>query len=71
MGWSGWRCIMAMILQGWEFAKVPFYPGSSGYASTFIGFAVMNTMTILISLYWLETGLARGIRLRHELCRGK
>jgi heme/copper-type cytochrome/quinol oxidase subunit 3 len=67
-GWTGvLACIVAVLLQSWEFAVLPFYPGSSGYASTFIGFSVMNIMTILISLYWLETGLARGLRLKREL----
>jgi len=37
-----------------EFTAVPFYPGSSGYASTFIGYSVMNIITILIVAYWLK-----------------
>jgi heme/copper-type cytochrome/quinol oxidase subunit 3 len=59
--------LLALFLQIWEFVAVPFYPGSSGYASTFIGYAVMNVMTIFIVAYWLETTVARSIRLNKEL----
>ena len=66
-GWTGVASgLIALFLQIWEFTRVPFYPGSSGYASTFIGYAVMNIGTILIGTYWLETTLARGLRLRKE-----
>jgi hypothetical protein len=68
---AGWTavaaCIVALLLQAWEYTALPFYPGSSGYSSTFIGFSVMNIMTIVISLYWIETALARGLRLRMEI----
>ncbi len=66
-GWTGVVSgLLALFLQIWEFTRVPFYPGSSGYASTFIGFAVMNIATIVVGTYWLETTLARGMRLRRE-----
>ena len=70
-GWTGVAAMLvALMLQIWEFTAVPFYPGSSGYASTFIGYSVMNIMTIVIGLYWLETVLARGLRLDKELGTG-
>jgi heme/copper-type cytochrome/quinol oxidase subunit 3 len=59
--------LAALFLQSWEYAAVPFYPGSSGYASTFIGFTVINIATIIAGTYWLETTLARSLRLRSEL----
>src|SRR5450631_2391022 len=59
--------LLALFLQIWEFTAVPFYPGSSGYASTFIGYAVMNIVTILIVAYWLETAVARSLRLNKGL----
>ena len=59
--------LLALFLQIWEFTAVPFYPGSSGYASTFIGFSVINILTILIVAYWLETTVARSLRLKKEL----
>jgi heme/copper-type cytochrome/quinol oxidase subunit 3 len=70
-GWTGVGSgLIALFLQIWEFTRVPFYPGSSGYASTFIGYAVMNIGTILIGTYWLETTLARSLRLRKEYGEG-
>jgi heme/copper-type cytochrome/quinol oxidase subunit 3 len=59
--------LLALFLQIWEFTAVPFYPGSSGYASTFIGYSVLNIITILIVAYWLETTVARSLRLKKEL----
>ena len=67
-GWIGVAAgLVALMLQIWEFTAVPFYPGSSGYASTFIGYSVMNIGTIVVVTYWLETALARSYRLRKEL----
>jgi heme/copper-type cytochrome/quinol oxidase subunit 3 len=59
--------LLALFLQIWEFTAVPFYPGSSGYASTFIGYSVMNILTIFIVAYWLETTVARSLRMNKEL----
>jgi hypothetical protein len=59
--------LLALFLQVWEFTAVPFYPGSSGYASTFIGYSVINILTIFIVLYWLETTVARSIHMRKQL----
>jgi hypothetical protein len=68
---SGWIALAAALLalwfQIWEFTAVPFNPGSSGYASTFIGWAVINIMTLLFGAYWLETTLARLLRMRKEM----
>jgi heme/copper-type cytochrome/quinol oxidase subunit 3 len=70
-GWTGVAAMLvALMLQIWEFTAVSFNPGSSGYASTFIGYSVMNIMTIVIGLYWLETTLARGLRLDKEIGTG-
>ncbi len=67
---AGWGALgaslFALFFQIWEFTAVPFNPGSSGYASTFIGWAVINIMTLLFAAYWLETALARSIRMRKE-----
>ena len=45
---------------------MPFYPGSSGYASTFIGWSVINIGTLAVATYWLETTLARSLRMRKK-----
>ena len=67
-GWTGvFLGLVALFLQIWEFVAVPFYPGSSGYASTFIGWCCINLGTILVSTYWLETTLARSHRMRSEV----
>lgn len=65
---AGWTAVLgglvAFGLQIWQFTKLPFFPGSSGYASCFIGWAVMNLFLIISGVYWLETNLALCIRLR-------
>ena len=67
-GWTGvGTALIALIVQIWQLTKLGFYPGSSGYASTFIGFAVLNIVSIVLGTYWLETTLARSLRLRREL----
>ncbi len=65
---SGWVAVggilLAVGLQIWQLTGLPFFPGSSGYASCFIGWAVMNIMMLLGGAYWLETTLAMSHRLR-------
>jgi heme/copper-type cytochrome/quinol oxidase subunit 3 len=66
--WSGVVTgLIALLIQILELSHLGFFPGSSGYASCFIGFAVMNIGTLVISAYWLETTVARGMRIRREL----
>jgi hypothetical protein len=65
---SGWVAVFGILLavglQIWQLTQLPFFPGSSGYASCFIGWAVMNIMMLLGGAYWLETNLALCMRLR-------
>jgi hypothetical protein len=65
---SGWVAVFGILLavglQVWQLTELPFFPGSSGYASCFIGWAVMNIMMLLGGAYWLETDLALSYRLR-------
>jgi heme/copper-type cytochrome/quinol oxidase subunit 3 len=65
---AGWTAVLgglvALGLQVWQLTELPFFPGSSGYASCFIGWAVMNMILIVSGVYWLETNLAVCIRLR-------
>ena len=66
--WSGVVTgLLALLLQIIELSHLGFFPGSSGYASCFVGFGVMNIATLTISAYWLETTAARGLRIRREL----
>ena len=68
---AGWVTVFAGLLasglQVYELTRLPFYPGSSGYASCFIGWAAMNTAFLLSGTYWLETLLAKSLRLRRGL----
>ena len=65
---SGWTAVLgglvAVGLQIWQLTQLPFFPGSSGYASCFIGWAVMNIILIVSGVYWLETNLTASIRMR-------
>jgi len=65
---SGWVAVLGIVvaigLQIWQLTQLPFFPGSSGYASCFIGWAVMNMMMLAGGLYWLETNLALCLRLK-------
>jgi heme/copper-type cytochrome/quinol oxidase subunit 3 len=68
---AGWTTVTAGLiavgLQIWQLTQLPFYPGSSGYASCFIGWASMNIAMIFCAIYWTETLLARSIRLHRAL----
>jgi heme/copper-type cytochrome/quinol oxidase subunit 3 len=68
---AGWTAVGGALivvgLQIWQLTELPFFPGSSGYASCFIGWAAMNIALVLAGTYWLETLLAREIRLRRAL----
>lgn len=68
---AGWVAIggglTALGLQVWEFTKLSFFPGSSGYASCFVAWGILNICLILAGLYWLETLLARWLRLRRAV----
>ena len=67
-GWTAlFAAVLALVLQIWELTALSFYPGSSGYASTFIGFVVINIATLVVGAYWLETALARSLRMHREI----
>lgn len=66
--WTGVGAgLLGLVFQIREFSHLGFFPGSSGYASCFVGFSVMNIGTLLVSTYWLETTVARGMRIRREV----
>jgi heme/copper-type cytochrome/quinol oxidase subunit 3 len=63
-GWIAVICGLTVLgLQIWELTQLPFFPGSSGYASCFIAWAGVNIAFVLAALYWLETSLAREVRI--------
>ena len=68
---AGWTSVLGTLLavglQIWQLTDLPFFPGSSGYASCLIGWAALNIALLLSGLYWIETLLARQARLRRAL----
>ncbi len=68
---AGWMAVLAGLiaagLQVFELTRLGFAPGSSGYASCVVGWGPLNTGLLLGASYWLETLLARSIRLRRAL----
>ena len=68
---AGWTSVLGTLLviglQIWQLTDLPFFPGSSGYASCFIGWAALNIALLLSGAYWIETLLARHARLRRAL----
>jgi len=67
-GWTGVLCtLIAVGLQIWQLTELPFFPGRSGYSSCFVGWAGMNITLLLSGAYWLETLLARELRLRRAV----
>jgi uncharacterized membrane protein YhhN len=70
---AGWTAVLggltAIGLQIWQLTDLPFFPGSSGYASCFIGWAIMNVVLVVSATYWIETILAREVRLRRAIAQ--
>jgi heme/copper-type cytochrome/quinol oxidase subunit 3 len=70
---AGWTAVLGGLLvvglQIWQLTDLPFFPGSSGYASCFIGWSILNITVVLAGTYWLETILAREIRLRRAIAQ--
>jgi hypothetical protein len=68
---AGWVVVggglLAVGLQIWQLTELPFFPGSSGYASCFVAWGSMNIALLLAGTYWLETILARHRRLRRAV----
>lgn len=57
--------VLAFALQIWEMTTVPWAaPGMSGYTSVWTAWAGMNLLLLFGGFYWLETILARHMRLR-------
>jgi len=68
---AGWLVVFGGLvgigLQIYELTRLPFFPGSSGYASCFIGWACLNIGGMFAGTYWIETVLARATRLRRSV----
>jgi len=68
---AGWLAVLGALvaagLQIWQLTLLPFFPGSSGYASCFVAWGALNIALLLAGAYWLETLLAREIRLQRAV----
>jgi heme/copper-type cytochrome/quinol oxidase subunit 3 len=51
--------VVAVALQISELEFLPFWPGSSGFSSVFVGFYPVFLTIVLAAMIWLETLLAR------------
>lgn len=61
--------LLAIGLQIWELSRLDFLPGASGYAGVYIAFVPVYSGVMFLSMYWLETLLARSIRARRTLAQ--
>ncbi len=57
----------ALSLQIWELGRLRFFPGSSGFASVYVGVMPVYVAYLGIGAYWVETLLARSLRVRWVL----
>lgn len=68
---AGWLAVLGALvavgLQIWQLTLLPFFPASSGYASCFIAWSALNIALLVSGAYWLETLLAREIRLHRAV----
>lgn len=48
----------------WQLGRTHFLPGSSGFAGVFVAWQPVFAVSLLGAAYWLETLVARSIRLR-------
>jgi heme/copper-type cytochrome/quinol oxidase subunit 3 len=55
---------VAVVLQCWQWATLPFGPGDGGYASVYLGWTGFFTLFVLGGIYWLETIVVTGVRTR-------
>lgn len=71
---AGWMTVLggslAVGIQVWQLFELHFWPGSSGYASCFIAWAILNAALLLSGVYWSETMLARAVRVRRAFQAG-
>jgi heme/copper-type cytochrome/quinol oxidase subunit 3 len=56
--------VLAGAFQIWILTRLNFMPGSSGYAGIYVASGPVYAAVVLLSMYWLETLIARSIRSR-------
>jgi hypothetical protein len=50
---------VAIAIQIWQLTDLPFWPGSSGFASVFVGFWPVFMVVVFGAMVWLETLIMR------------
>ncbi len=56
--------VLAAGIQLWGMRRLPFFPGASGFASVYVATMPLFAVWLLIGAYWVETLLARSLRVR-------
>ena len=51
--------LVAIAIQIWQLTDLPFWPGSSGFASCFVGFYPVFMVVVFCAMIWLETLIMR------------
>ena len=51
--------LVAIAIQIWQLTDLPFWPGSSGFASVFVGFWPVFMVVVFGAMVWLETLIMR------------
>jgi heme/copper-type cytochrome/quinol oxidase subunit 3 len=51
--------LVAISIQLWQLAALPFWPGASGFASVFVGFQPVFVTVVFCALIWLEILIMR------------
>jgi heme/copper-type cytochrome/quinol oxidase subunit 3 len=51
--------LAAVAIQIWQLTDLPFWPGSSGFASCFVGFYPVFMVVVFGAMVWLETLIMR------------
>jgi heme/copper-type cytochrome/quinol oxidase subunit 3 len=55
--------LAAIGVQVWELLNLPFYPGSAGFASVFVGAMPVFIVIVFGAMVWLEILIARAARI--------
>jgi hypothetical protein len=56
--------VLGIGFEVWQLTRLDFFPGASGFASVFVGWVPVNVVLLLGAMYWLETIIARSVRVR-------
>jgi heme/copper-type cytochrome/quinol oxidase subunit 3 len=67
--WQGGAAVALVLglgaigVQVWELLNLPFFPGSAGFASVFVGTTPVFLVVVFGAMVWLEILLARAARI--------